>query len=35
MEQLLDDEVYHYHSKMSIKQPNIGGAWSWHQDYGY
>ena len=35
MEQLLDDEVYHYHSKMSIKQPNIGGAWNWHQDYGY
>ena len=35
MEQLLDDEVYHYHSKMSIKQPRTGGAWSWHQDYGY
>ena len=28
MEQLLNDEVYHYHSKMSIKQPNIGGAWN-------
>ena len=35
MEQLLDDEVYHYHSKMSIKKPRTGGAWSWHQDYGY
>ena len=35
MEQLLGDEVYHYHSKMSIKQPRTGGAWSWHQDYGY
>ena len=35
MEQLLNDEVYHYHSKMSIKQPHIGGAWNWHQDYGY
>ena len=35
MEQLFDDEVYHYHSKMSIKQPRTGGAWSWHQDYGY
>jgi len=35
MEQLLDDEVYHYHSKMSIKSPRTGGAWSWHQDYGY
>ena len=35
MEALLDDEVSHYHSKMSIKQPRTGGAWSWHQDYGY
>ena len=35
MEQLLEDEVYHYHSKMSIKRPRTGGAWSWHQDYGY
>ncbi len=35
MEQLLGDEVYHYHSKMSIKEPLTGGAWEWHQDYGY
>jgi len=35
MEQLLGDEVYHYHSKMSIKEPKTGGAWAWHQDYGY
>src|SRR6267154_6248874 len=35
MEQLLADEVYHYHSKMSIKEPYTGGAWAWHQDYGY
>ncbi len=35
MEQLLDDEVYHYHSKLSAKQPRVGGAWEWHQDYGY
>ena len=35
MEQLFDDEIYHYHSKMSIKQSRTGGAWSWHQDYGY
>ena len=34
-EALLGDEVYHYHSKMSIKRPRTGGAWSWHQDYGY
>jgi ectoine hydroxylase len=35
MEQLLGSEVYHYHSKMSIKEPFTGGAWAWHQDYGY
>lgn len=34
-EQLLDDEVYHYHSKMIMKEPKVGGAWTWHQDYGY
>jgi ectoine hydroxylase-related dioxygenase (phytanoyl-CoA dioxygenase family) len=35
VEKLLDDEVYHYHSKMILKDPEIGGAWTWHQDYGY
>ena len=35
MQILLGDEVYHYHHKMMIKQPRIGGAWQWHQDYGY
>jgi hypothetical protein len=35
MEQLLGGEVYHYHSKLSAKQPRVGGAWEWHQDYGY
>jgi ectoine hydroxylase len=35
MEQLLDGEVYHYHSKMSMKEPLEGGVWVWHQDYGY
>jgi ectoine hydroxylase len=34
-EQLLRDEVYHYHSKMMLKEPKVGGAWEWHQDYGY
>lgn len=33
--QLLDDEPYHYHSKMIMKEPRVGGAWEWHQDYGY
>lgn len=35
MERLLGDEVYHYHHKMILKEPREGGAWEWHQDYGY
>jgi ectoine hydroxylase-related dioxygenase (phytanoyl-CoA dioxygenase family) len=35
MEVLLRDEVYHYHHKMMLKEPYVGGAWEWHQDYGY
>jgi len=35
MEQMLGDEVYHWHSKMMLKEPFVGGAWEWHQDYGY
>lgn len=35
MEVLLGDEVYHYHHKMILKEPRVGGAWTWHQDYGY
>ena len=35
MEQLLGEEVFHYHHKMMLKEPRVGGAWEWHQDYGY
>jgi hypothetical protein len=35
VQQLLDDEPYHYHSKMIMKEAGTGGAWEWHQDYGY
>ncbi len=35
METLLEGEVYHYHHKMILKEPRVGGAWAWHQDYGY
>jgi hypothetical protein len=35
VERLLDDEVYHYHHKMILKEAKEGGAWEWHQDYGY
>lgn len=34
-ERLLGGEVYHYHSKMIMKDAKVGGAWAWHQDYGY
>lgn len=34
-EKILNDEVYHYHSKMIMKDAKVGGAWTWHQDYGY
>lgn len=35
--QLLDSQapVCHFHSKLMQKEPKIGGAWEWHQDYGY
>ncbi len=33
--QLIGEEIYHYHSKMMLKEPRTGGAWEWHQDYGY
>ncbi len=35
MEQLLSGEVYLWHTKMILKEPRVGGAWEWHQDYGY
>ena len=35
MEQALGGEVYLYHMKMMLKEPRVGGAWEWHQDYGY
>ena len=35
VERLMGFGVYHYHSKVMLKEPKVGGAWSWHQDYGY
>ena len=32
---LLREDVYHWHSKVMLKEPGSGGAWEWHQDYGY
>ena len=34
-EQLLSGPVYLWHYKMMMKEPRVGGAWEWHQDYGY
>jgi ectoine hydroxylase-related dioxygenase (phytanoyl-CoA dioxygenase family) len=35
--QIIDSEapVCHFHSKLMQKEPKVGGAWEWHQDYGY
>lgn len=30
-----DTPVCHFHSKLMQKEPKVGGAWEWHQDYGY
>ena len=34
---LLDSNspVCHFHTKLMQKEPKVGGAWEWHQDYGY
>jgi phytanoyl-CoA hydroxylase len=31
----LGGEPAHFHSKLMQKEPKVGGAWEWHQDYGY
>jgi len=35
MEALLQGEVYHYHTKLMMKDAHTGGAHLWHQDFGY
>lgn len=37
VDKLLDGKssVCHFHSKLMQKEPKVGGAWEWHQDYGY
>jgi len=35
VETLLGREVYLYSAKMIMKNAREGGAWEWHQDYGY
>lgn len=35
VEALLGGPAEHFHSKVMQKEPKVGGAWEWHQDYGY
>lgn len=35
VETLMGSEIYHWHSKVTAKDAGVGGAWEWHQDYGY
>ena len=37
IDKLMDGKssVCHFHSKLMQKEPRVGGAWEWHQDYGY
>lgn len=35
LEMIFDDKVALYHTKFMQKEPKVGGAWEWHQDYGY
>ncbi|MFS4467470.1 phytanoyl-CoA dioxygenase family protein [Maribacter sp. 2210JD10-5] len=35
VEKLLGGEPAHYHTKVMQKEPKVGGAWEWHQDFGY
>ena len=32
---LLREEVGFFHGKVMLKEAHSGGAWEWHQDYGY
>lgn len=33
--QILGPDTYLYSHKMTMKEPQLGGAWEWHQDFGY
>ena len=35
LETLHGTEMYHIHSKVSFKEPKVGGKWEFHQDFGY
>ena len=33
VQQLREDEIYLYQSRVNLKLPFVGDAWSWHQDF--
>ncbi len=35
IEAVLGGPAAFYHSKLMLKRPRVGGAWEWHQNYGY
>ena len=35
VEKVLGGPVAFFHAKLTLKRPRLGGAWDWHQDYGY
>lgn len=35
LQTVLGGKVYHYHSKLVMKNSKGSGAFNWHQDYGY
>jgi ectoine hydroxylase-related dioxygenase (phytanoyl-CoA dioxygenase family) len=32
---LMGEEIAFFHGKVMLKEAQSGGAWEWHQDYGY
>lgn len=32
---LVGEEIAFFHGKVMLKEAGTGGAWEWHQDYGY
>ena len=34
-EAVVDDRVYHWHSKLSWKRPHASSLWDWHQDFAF
>jgi hypothetical protein len=32
---LMGEEIAFFHGKVMLKEAHTGGAWEWHQDYGY